>query len=211
MAQRAFKLQRGRSAVKGACPKKPPTDISAHVATMHYASSLIADGPTAHWVGPETLVGLQVEGREADTLADSNSQVNTMMPGYVCQHKFPVLPLHDLVNHPLNLVGLGGTRTHPLDFVILRVQVNDIAGYDEDVVFLVVPDESEFSQCICIMIGTCMLGRIINVIKESEMYRLLTPWAMVRASHLLSRWGTVAEGTGMAGDGPAEKEATALE
>ena len=49
-----------------------------------------------------------------------------------------MLPLHDLVNHPLNLVGLGGTRTHPLGFVILRVQVKEIAGYDEDMVFLVV-------------------------------------------------------------------------
>ena len=81
---------------------------------MHHASSLIADRPTAHWVGSKTLVGLWVEGREADALANSGSQVNTVTPGYVCQHEFPVLPLCDLVNHPLNLVGLGGTRTCPL-------------------------------------------------------------------------------------------------
>ena len=161
-------------------------EVSTRVATTCHTSSLIANGPTAHWVGPETLFGLQVEGREVDTLADSGSQVNMVMPGYVCQHEFPVLPLWDLINHPLNLVGLGSTRTHPLGFVILRVQVNEIAGYDEDVVFLMVPDELEFSQRVPIVIGTCMLGRIINVIKESEMDRLLTPWAMVRASRLLS-------------------------
>ena len=93
-------------------------------------------------------------------------------------------------------------RTHPLGFVILRVWVNKIAGYDEDVVFLVVPDELEFSQCVPIVIGTCMLGRIINV---SEMDRLLTPWAMVRASHLLSHQGTVAEDLGATGDGPMDE------
>ena len=87
-------------------------------------------------------MGLWVEGREIDNLADSGSQVNTVMPGYVCQHEFPVLPLHDFVHHPLNLVGLGTMRTHPLGFVILRVQVNEITGYNEDVVFLMVPDES---------------------------------------------------------------------
>ena len=77
------------------------------VATMRHTSSLFADGPTAHWVGPETLVSLQVEGREINTLSDSGSQVNMVMPSYVCQHEFPVLPLHDLVDHPFNLIGLG--------------------------------------------------------------------------------------------------------
>ena len=66
---------------------------------------MIASGPTAHWVGPETLVGLRVEGREVDALADSDSQVYTVMPSYVCQHEFPMLLLRDPVNHPLNLVG----------------------------------------------------------------------------------------------------------
>ena len=105
---------------------------------------MITSGPTVHWVGPETLAGLQVQGREVDALADSGSQVNNVMPSYVCQHEFPMLPLHDLVNHPLNLVGLGSMRTHPLSFVILREQVKEIAGYDEDIVFLVMSDESEF-------------------------------------------------------------------
>ena len=172
---------------------------------------MIISGPTMHWVGPETLVGLWLEGREVDILADSGSQVNTVMPSYVHQHEFPVLPLCDLVDHPLNLVGLGGTRTHPLGFMILRVQVQEIAGYDEDVVFLVMSDESEFSWCVPIVIGTCTLGRIINVIKESEMDRLSTLWAVVRASCLLSQRGTVAEDPGMAGDGSREQGALVLE
>ena len=171
---------------------------------------MITSGPTAHWVGPEILLGLWVEGREVDTLADSGSQMNTVMPCYVCQHEFPMLPLCDLVDHPLNLVGLGGTRTHPLSFVILRVQVKEITSYDEDVVSLVVSDKSELSQHDPIMTGTCTLERIISVIKESEMDRLSTPWAMVRASHLLSRQGTVVEDPGVAGDGPTEQGATAL-
>ena len=156
-------------------------------------------------------MGLWVEVREVDALADSGSQVNTVMPGYVCQHEFPGLPLRDLVDHPLNLVGLGGTRTHPLGFVILRVQVNEITSYHEEVVFLVVPDESEFSWYVPIVIGTCTLGRIVNVIKKSEMDRLSNPSAMVRASHLLSWWGTVAEDLGATNDGPMEEGAAALE
>ena len=73
------------------------------MATTHPAFSLFADGSTAHWAGPKTLVGLQVEGREVNPLVDSGSQVNTVMPGYVCQYEFPMLPLHDLVDHPAQL------------------------------------------------------------------------------------------------------------
>ena len=90
---------------------KPPEEVSMWMATTCCTSSLFADGPTTHWVGSETLVTLQVEGQEINTLADSGSQVHMVTPGYVCKHEFPVLSLHDLVDHPLNLIGLGGTRT----------------------------------------------------------------------------------------------------
>ena len=53
--------------------------------------------------------------------------------------------------------------------MIARLQVKEVAGYDEEVVFLVVPDESNFGKQFPIVIGTCTLTRVINVIKESEM------------------------------------------
>ena len=105
--------------------------------------------------------------------------------GIVQQYEFPVLPLEDLIDHPLNLVGLGGKCTSPLRFIILHVQVRKIAGYDEDV-FLVVPDESEFGRRVPLVIGTCTIGRIINVIWESEIDCLSTPWATARMAQLLS-------------------------
>ena len=58
-------------------------EVSAQVATKHHTSSLFANGPTAHWIGPETLVRLWVEGREVNALIDSCSQVNMVTPGYV--------------------------------------------------------------------------------------------------------------------------------
>ena len=167
-----------------------------HVATMCCASSLFSDRPTTHWLGPETLVSLRVEGHKVNALADSGSQVNTVMPGYVHQYEFAVLPLGDLMDYPLNLIGLGGTKKRPFSFVILQVQVSEIAGYDEDVIFLVVPDESEFSRHVSLIIGMCTLGKIVNVIKESELDQLSTSWVMVQASHLLCWHGTAAPGVG---------------
>ena len=56
-------------------------------------------------------MSLKVEGHEINALVDNGSQVNTVMPGYVHQHEFTILPLEDLVDHTLNLIRLGGTRT----------------------------------------------------------------------------------------------------
>ena len=135
-------------------------------------------GPAAHWIGPEMLVDLMIEGSNVNALADSGSQVNTITPAFVQQYGFPVLPLEDLVNHPLNLVGLDPGV--------------EITGYDEDVVLLMVPDKSEFSCKVPLVIGTCTIGRIINVIQESEIDFLSMPWAMARMAQLLSCWKSTA-------------------
>ena len=53
--------------------------------------------------------------------------------------------------------------------------------------FLVVPDGSAFGKRVPLVIGTCTLARVINVIKESEMDQISTPWAMVHLAQLLSQ------------------------
>ena len=138
------------------------------------------------------LVDLTIEGRNVSALADSGSQMNTITPTLVQQYGFPVLPLEDLVDYPLNLEGLGGKRTSLLGFIILHVQVWGIAGYDEDAVFLVVPYESEFGWRVPLVVGTCKIGRIISVIRESEIDHLSMLWATVRVAQLLSCWWSMA-------------------
>ena len=88
-----------------------------------------------------------------------------------------------------------------------------MAGYDEDIVFLVVPDESTFGKQVPLVIGTCNLVRVINVIKESKMDWISTPWVTVCLAQLLP-WCVMtgetqeegAEGT----DTPEEKEVDAV-
>ena len=118
--------------------------------------------------------------------------MNTITPALVQQYGFPVLPLEDLVDYPLNLEGLGGKRTSPLGFIILHVQVWGIAGYDEDAVFLVVPYDSKFGWRVPLVVGTCTIGRIISVIRESVIDHLSMLWATVRVVRLLSCWWSMA-------------------
>ena len=50
--------------------------------------------------------------------------------------------------------------------MIVRLQVKEVAGYDKDVVFLVVPDESAFSKRVPIVIGTCTLAESLMSSKK---------------------------------------------
>ena len=107
------------------------------------------------------------------------------MPALVQQCGFPVLPLEDLVGYPVNLMGLGGMCTGPLGFGILHVQVWGVAGYD-DAVFLVVPDESDFGRRVPLVVGTCTISRLINIICESEIDSLTMLWSTRRVAGPLS-------------------------
>ena len=53
---------------------------------------LEAGGPTAHWIRPETLVDLMIEGRNVNALVDSGSQVNTITPAFMQHYGFSVMP-----------------------------------------------------------------------------------------------------------------------
>ena len=152
-------------------------EVNARVMGQSWDLLLVMEGPATHWIGPEMLVDLMIEGRNVNALADSGSQVNTIMPAFARQYGFPVLPLVDFVGHPLNLVGLGRKCTSALGFIILRMQVREITGYDEEIVFLVVSDESEFGHKVPLVIGTCTIGKIINAIWESEIDCFSMPWA----------------------------------
>ena len=183
MASGPSKFQTGggkQLSAPGAVSSQP--EVNVRMISRVQNPWLEVGGPTVHWFGPETLVELTVEGRNFNALANSGSQVNTIMPALVQQCGFPVLPLEDLVDYPVNLMGLGGMRTSPLGFVILHMQVWGITGYDEDAVFLVVPDESDFGRRVSLVVGTCTISRLINVIQDSEIDSLATLWSTTRVT-----------------------------
>ena len=71
----------------------------------------------------------------------------------------------------------------PLGFVIMNVRIPCIRGYNEDHIAIVLDDPS-MKECPVIL-GTPILYRAVQVIKESEITQLAVPWAMSCFSYLI--------------------------
>ena len=78
-------------------------------------------------------------------LLDNSAQVNTIMPRYVNEHSLQAGPITDLMGSKVTCIGLGNAYTRPLGYIVIRVQVDGVWGYDEDQIALVILDFSNFA------------------------------------------------------------------
>ena len=120
---------------------------------------------------------------------DTGARVNLVTPAYVRRHKMKVGSIAAL-DHNLNpfgrhvpLVGVGG-RACTLGYVLIRVQVEGVPGYDEDQVAFVVDDPTtSFGIRVPIVLGTPTINRVIAAMKESDMHNAPHEWQACRTSH----------------------------
>ena len=98
------------------------------------------------------------------------------------------------LDHSLNpfgrhvpLVGVGG-EARTLGYVLIRVQVEGVLGYDEDQVAFVVDDPTTtFGLRVPVVLGTPTINRVVAVMKESEMHSTPPEWQACRTSHDAAR------------------------
>ena len=80
------------------------------------------------------------------------------------------------IGGPLPLItGMGGSLVEPTGFVLMNVKVPCVQGYDEDQVTLVM-DDPGMTECPVIL-GISTLYQVMEVIKESEISKLVVPWS----------------------------------
>ena len=105
------------------------------------------------------LVDVILEGCKVLALADNGSQVNTI-DARVCTRTGLSGPATGQTGELSPAFGWTWWSMHMSLGICndMRLQVREVAGYDEDVVFLVVLDESALSKRVPLVIGTCMLG-----------------------------------------------------
>ena len=88
-----------------------------------------------------------LDGQLTTVLVDSGACMNCITPEFVKVRGLVAGLIQDLNNHsgriPIN--GVGGKRTEPLGYVMIRVQIPQVPSYDKDQVALIVEDSSIFS------------------------------------------------------------------
>ena len=143
--------------------------------------------PFQWWIGPKNLGEAVIDGELTTCLLDNGAQLNFITPAYARRRSMNVFPLERLAEEVGDTIppiqGIGGIMVQPTGFVIVRVQIPCVAGYDEDQVAIVL-DDAAMKECPVIL-GTPTLYQVMEVIKESEISTLAMPWGASRISWLM--------------------------
>ena len=134
----------------------------------------------------ENIAKVKINGESYMALLDNGAQVNTITLRYVKEHSLPMGPITDLMGSKVACMGLGNAYTRPLGYIVIRVQVDGVQGYDEDQIALIILDFSNFAIRVPIILGTPTIRQVVNMMREAEMDALATPWVNARAAHLLA-------------------------
>ena len=110
--------------------------------------------PFQWWYGIENVAKVKINGESCMALLDNGAKVNTITPKYVKEHSLQVGPITNLMGSKVTCVGLGNAYTRLLGYVVIRVQVDGVWGYDKDQIALVIPDFSNFATRIPVILGT---------------------------------------------------------
>ena len=120
-------------------------------------------------------------------LLDNGAQLNFITPAYAQEQGMDIMSLDYLAEEirgsiPL-IRGLGGISVEPVGFVMMKVKVPGVKGYDEDQIAIVMDDPGMTE--LPVILGTPTLYRVMEMIKESEISKLAVPWASSQVSWLM--------------------------
>ena len=139
------------------------------------------------FIGPKNLGKVLVDDELVTCLLDNEAQLNFIMPAYAQEWGMDIMSLDYLAEEIGGAIphisGIGGISVEPVGFVMMNVKVPGITGYDEDQITIVMdnPGMTEWP----VFLGTPTIYRVMKVIKESEISKLVVPWASSRISWLM--------------------------
>ena len=99
---------------------------------------------------------------------DNGSTINAVTPEFVEAGSLDIGPLSYMTDSRMGINGFGRLFSQPCGYVIIRVQIEGVRGYDKDQVALIIPDSTAYGSSVLVTLGTPIINWIINMIKESK-------------------------------------------
>ena len=100
----------------------------------------------SHWIRCDTITWCKIEDDSCLALLDTGVTINVITADYARILDLPMGPLSDLREGLQGVKVPRNTFAGALGYVIVRVRFDEIKGYDEDQVCLVMEDNSEFAS-----------------------------------------------------------------
>ena len=143
--------------------------------------------PYCWFIGPKNLGEVLIDGGLMTCLLDNGAQINFITPIYACKQGMGIMSLDRLAQEIGGqippIASIGGIMVEPKGFIMRNVQVPCVKGYNEDQIAIVMEDPG--LKDFQVILGTAMIYRVMEVIKESEISELAIPWASSRLSWLM--------------------------
>ena len=139
------------------------------------------------FIGPKNLGKALVNDELVTCLLDNGAQPNFIMPTYTQEWGMDIMSLEYLAEEIGGAIphisSIGSISVEPVGFVMMNIKVPGIAGYDEDQIAIVMDDPGITEWPV--ILGTPTIYRVMEVIKESEIFKLAVPWASSQVSRLM--------------------------
>ena len=100
--------------------------------------------PFSIWCGIKNIAPVRISEESSMALLHNGCQVNTVTPEFIEACSLNVGLRSNMIGGRMSMVGLGGMHTCLLSYIIIRVQVYGVEGYNEDQIDFAIPDLSKF-------------------------------------------------------------------
>ena len=131
------------------CSGNIPRRDSPSIKTSQKTTCLNPD-PLSHWSGHENIDQVRIDDEGSWAVLDNGSMLfNAVTPEFVEACSLDVSLLSNLVG----INGFGRLFSWPLGYIIIRVQIEGVRGYNEDQVALVILDSTNFWSQVPVTVG----------------------------------------------------------
>ena len=182
---------------KGASPKQVSSgdgqSLSTQSSNISGSSSKVKGvpylnpDPYCQFIGPKNWGEALINKELMTCLLDNGSQLNFITSAYARKLGMDIMSLDSLAQEVGGKLppiwGIGGIMVDPEGFVMMNVKVPCVKGYNEDQIAIIM-DDPGMKDCPVIL-GMPTIFRVMEVIKESKVSKLIIPWASLRVSWLM--------------------------